>query len=108
MYPQQPMAEAWIEQLTRNQTRALLATALDEELGYATEAFLSVAGAVLCSAVVKALKPCLEGADPLGERVGSHFRVRNRFLRLWLCTQKLLIQALDPQPRHQSHSDPGS
>ena len=28
-----PMAEAWIEKLTRNQTRALLATALHEELG---------------------------------------------------------------------------
>jgi len=27
-----PMAEAWIEKLTRNQTRALLATALHEEL----------------------------------------------------------------------------
>ena len=60
-----PMAEAWIEKLTRNQTRTLLATALHEDLGYATEAFLSVAGAAHRSAVVKALKPCLEGADPL-------------------------------------------
>jgi hypothetical protein len=96
-----PMAEAWIEKLTRNQTRALLATALHEELGYATEAFLSVAGAAHRSAVVKALKPCLEGADPLVEKVGSHFRVRNRFLRLWLCTQKILIQELIPQLREE-------
>src|SRR6266404_1051756 len=96
-----PMAEAWIEKLTRNQTRALLATALHEELGYATEAFLSVAGAAHRSAVVKSLKPCLEGADPLVEKVASHFRVRNRFLRLWLCTQKILIQELIPQLREE-------
>jgi hypothetical protein len=94
-----PMAEAWIEKLTHNQTRALLATALHEELGYATEAFMSVAGAARRSAVLKALKPCLEGADPLVEKVGSHFRVRNRFLRLWLCTQKILIQEMIPQLR---------
>jgi len=96
-----PMAEARIEKLTRNQTRALLATALHEELGYATEAFLSVAGTTHRSAVVKALKPCLEGTDSLVEKVGLHFRVRNRFLRLWLCTQKILIQELIPQLREE-------
>jgi hypothetical protein len=83
-----PMAEAWIEKLTRNQTRVLLATALHDELGYATEAFLSVAGVAHRSAVMKSLKPCLEGADPLVEKVGSRLRVRNRFLRLWLCTKR--------------------
>jgi hypothetical protein len=30
-----------------------------------------------------------------------HFRVRNRFLRLWLCTQKILIQELIPQLREE-------
>ena len=50
---------------------------------------------------MKALKPCLEGADPLVEKVGSHFRVRNRFLRLWLCSQKILIQELIPQLREE-------
>jgi len=94
-----PMAENWIEKLTRNQTRILLATALHEELGYATEAFMSIAGAAHRSAVVKALKPCLEGVDPLVEKVGSHFRVRSHFLRLWLCTRKILIQELIPQLR---------
>ncbi|HTY50151.1 MAG TPA: hypothetical protein VMB48_10715 [Steroidobacteraceae bacterium] len=94
-----PMAEAWIEKLTRNQTRVLLATALHEGLGYATEAFLSISGTVHRSAVVKALKPCLEGTDPLVEKVGTHFRIRNRFLRLWLCTRKILIQELIPQLR---------
>ena len=98
-----PMAEAWIEKLTRKQTRALLATALYEELGYATEAFLSIAGAAHRSAVVKALKPCQEGSDPLVEKIGSHFRVRNRFLRLWLCTQKIVIQELIPQLREDKH-----
>jgi hypothetical protein len=94
-----PLAEAWLEKLTRIQTRALLATALHEELGYATEAFLAVAGTTHRSAVVKALKPCLEGTDPLVEKVGSHFRVRNRFLRLWLCTRKILVQELIPPLR---------
>jgi hypothetical protein len=42
-----------------------------------------------------------EGADPLVEKVGSHIRVRNRFLRLWLCTQKILIQELIPQLREE-------
>ncbi len=96
-----PLADAWIEKLTRSQTRALLATALHEDLGYATEAFLSVAGAAHRSAVAKALKPCLDGVDPLVEKVGSHFRVRNRFLRLWLCIQKILIQELIPQLREE-------
>jgi hypothetical protein len=53
------------------------------------------------SAVVKALKPCVEGTDPLVEKVGSNFRIRNRFLRLWLCTQKILIQELIPQLRDE-------
>jgi len=62
---------------------------------------LSVAGAAHRSAVMKALKPCLEGTDPLVEKVGSHFRVRNRYLRLWLCTQKILLQELIPQLREE-------
>jgi hypothetical protein len=97
-----PMAEAWIEKLTRHQIRALLATALYEDLGYATEAFLAVAGVVHRSGALKALRPCLEGTDPLVEKVGSHVRVRNRFLRLWLCTRKILIQELIPQLREES------
>jgi hypothetical protein len=39
-----PIAEAWIEKLTRHQTRALLATGRHDELGYATEALLSGRG----------------------------------------------------------------
>lgn len=50
---------------------------------------------------MKALKPCLEGSDSLVDKVGSHFRVRNRFLRLWLCSQKILIQELIPQLREE-------
>jgi hypothetical protein len=41
------------------------------------------------------------GKSTLVEKVGSHFRVRNRFLRLWLCTQEILIQELIPQLREE-------
>ena len=65
------MAEAWIEKFTRNQTRALLATALHEGLGYATEAFLSVAGAAHRSAVVQGVG----GSNPFGRTFYQRHRI---------------------------------
>ncbi|MBS0396805.1 MAG: hypothetical protein JSR54_19445 [Proteobacteria bacterium] len=96
---QTPMGEAWLALLTRRQTRVLLATALCEHLGYATEEFLATAGEPRGAAVVGALKPCVQGAAPIVEKVGSRYRVRSRYLRLWLATRRHLLQELVPSLR---------
>jgi len=94
-----PMGEAWLALLTKRQTRVLLATALYEQLGYATEEFLSAAGEPRGAAVVGALKPCVQGREPIIEKVGSRYRVRSRYLRLWLCTRRHLVQEMIPALR---------
>ncbi|MBS0376501.1 MAG: hypothetical protein JSR73_18120 [Proteobacteria bacterium] len=96
---QTPLADAWLARLTRRQVRVLLAVALYEHLGYATEEFLGAAGEPRGAAVVGALKPCVQGAEPIVEKVGSRYRVRSRYLRLWLCTRRHLVQELVPALR---------
>jgi hypothetical protein len=94
-----PMGEAWLALLTQRQTRVLVAAALYEHLGYATEEFLSAAGEPRGGAVVGALKPCVQSREPIVEKVGSRYRVRSRYLRLWLCTRRHLVQELIPALR---------
>lgn len=94
-----PMGEAWLALLTRRQTRVLLATALYEHLGYGTEEFIAAAGEPRGAAVVGALKPCVQGSEPIVEKLGSHFRVRSRYLRLWLAMRRHLVQEMLPALR---------
>jgi hypothetical protein len=94
-----PVGEAWLALLTKRQTRVLVATALYEHLGYATEEFLAAAGEPQGAAVVGALKPCVQSREPIVEKVASRYRVRSRYLRLWLCTQRHLVQELVPTLR---------
>jgi hypothetical protein len=96
-----PMGEAWLSLLTRRQTRALLATALFDHLGAATEALMRAAGVTNTGAMSGALKPCLGGADPIVEKRGSHYVVRSRYLRLWLATRRHLILEMIPSLREE-------
>lgn len=94
-----PMGDAWLAPLTQRQTRALLATAFHEDLGAGTAEFMRAVGARSSGAVASALRPCLQGPDPIVEKVGARYRVRSRFLRLWLCGRRLLVQELLPSLR---------
>ena len=94
-----PMGESWLALLTRRQTRVLLATALFEHLGASTEEFLRSAGTDNSGAISGALKPCIQGREPIVEKIGSRYRVRSRYLRLWLCTRRHLVQELLPALR---------
>jgi hypothetical protein len=97
-----PMGEAWLGLLTKRQVRALLATALFDHLGAGTEEFMRAAGVDNTGAMSGALKPCISGPDPIVEKLGSRYRVRSRYLRLWLATQRHLVQELIPVLREES------
>lgn len=94
-----PMGDSWLALLTQRQTRALLATAFHEDLGGGTAEFMRAAGARNTGTVASALRPCLQGPDPIVEKVGPRYRVRSRFLRLWLCGRRHLVQELVPSLR---------
>lgn len=94
-----PMGDAWLALLTQRQTRALLATAFYEDLGAGTAEFMRAAGARNTGSVASALRSCLQGPDPIVEKVGPRYRVRSRFLRLWLCGRRRLVQELIPSLR---------
>jgi hypothetical protein len=96
-----PMGEAWLALLTQRQTRALLATALFDHLGARTEEFMRAAGVQNTGAISGALKPCISGSDPIVEKVGTRYRVRSRYLRLWLATRRHLIQEMIPVLREE-------
>ena len=96
-----PMGEAWVSLLTKRQTRALLATALFDHLGAATEQLMRAAGVTNTGAMSGALKPCLAGADPIVEKRASRYVVRSRYLRLWLATRRHLILELIPSLREE-------
>lgn len=91
-----PLAEQRLESLTVRQQRVLFAVALFEHLGAGTREFHALAGVDAQSAIVKAVAPGLDGPDPMIEKLGSRYRVRSRYLRLWLATRRRTIQALIP------------
>ena len=95
------LGEAWLSQLTKRQRRVLLATALYEHLGYATEEFLAAAGARNGATIISALRPCAQGRLPIVEKFGSRYRVRSRYLRIWLITQRRVVQELIPSLRQE-------
>jgi len=96
-----PIAETWLLQLTRRQQRVLMATAFFEHIGSGTEVFLRAAGVDNNGAVASALRPCIQTREPIVEKIGSHYRIRSRFLRLWLATRHHLAPELIPPLRSE-------
>lgn len=94
-----PMADTWLGQLTRRQQRVLMATALYEHVGSGTEMFLRAGGVHNSGAITSALRPCTHARDPIVEKVGSRYRIRSRYLRLWLATRQQLAPELIPMLR---------
>ena len=91
-----PMADTWLGQLTRRQQRVLMATALYEHVGSGTETFLRAAGVRNNGAIISALRPCIHTREPIVEKLGSRYRIRSRYLRLWLATRHQLVPELIP------------
>lgn len=44
----------------------------------------------------------MKGHDPIVEKVGKAFRVRSRYLRVWLCVQRHAVQELIPMLRENA------
>ena len=89
--------ETWNVAVRKQVGGAELKLALDKILNDYTpmgEAWLA-GGA----AVVGALKPCVQSREPIVEKVASRYRVRSRYLRLWLCTRRHLVQEMIPALR---------
>jgi hypothetical protein len=47
-------------------------------------------------AVISALRPCIHTREPIVEKTGSRYRIRSRYLRLWLATRHQPIPKLIP------------
>lgn len=97
-----PMGETWLALLSKHQTRVLLATALFDHLGSSTDEFKRAAGVRNPGAVKSALLPCTSGSDPIVEKITSRYRVRSRYLRLWLSTRRHLVQEMIPSLREET------
>jgi hypothetical protein len=76
-----------------------MATALYEHVGSGTGKFLRAAGVHNNGAITSALRPCIHARDPIVEKIRSRYRIRSRYLRLWLATRQQLAPELSPLPR---------
>lgn len=97
-----PMGEAWLEQLTKRQARTLLAIALFNHLPATSEEFLRIAGLRNPGGLSSALRPCMHGHEPIVEKLGKSYRVRSRYLRIWLSAQRHIVQELIPMTRDET------
>jgi hypothetical protein len=94
-----PYGEKWLSDLTSRQARLVFAVAFLEDLGSSTGDFMAFAGVTNNGNIERALTPALRGKEGLIERVGSHYRFRSRFARLWFVRQVTRVQALVPATR---------
>lgn len=97
-----PMGEAWLERLTKRQARTLLAIALFNHLPATSEEFLRIAGHRNPGGLSSALRPCMSGHEPIVEKLGKMYRVRSRYLRVWLSAQRHIVQELIPMLRDET------
>ena len=97
-----PMGEAWLEQLTKRQARTLLAIALFNHLPATSQEFLRIAGLRNPGGLSGALRPCMHGHEPIVEKLGKTYRVRSRYLRIWLSAQRHIVQELIPMMRNET------
>jgi hypothetical protein len=81
----------WAE-LTARQQRTLLAVALGEHLGAGTAKFHQLAGVHNQGALVSSLRPLVGGPEPIVEKVGTRYRVRQHFVRLWLARSRAYVE----------------
>ena len=96
---QSSFCEKWLSDLSSKQQRLVFAVAFLEHLGAATGEFLEFAGIRNPGDVERALATTLRGNEALLEKVGSRYRFRSRFVRLWFAVCFPRVQALIPSMR---------
>lgn len=85
--------------LTVRQQRVLLTVALAENLGASTTEFMRLAGVTSHAAVAAALKTLVAGTNPLVEKTGSKYRIRHRYVQLWLVHARSYVEQHIPALR---------
>jgi hypothetical protein len=96
---QTPFGEKWLSDLSAKQQRLVFAVVFHEHLGATTGEFLEFAGLRNPGGVERALTTTLRGNEALLEKVGSRYRFRSRFVRLWFAYRVRRVQALIPAMR---------
>jgi len=93
--------EKWLSDLTKKQQRVVFTVAYFEELGATTHEFLEVADVRNGGSVSSLLVKTLRGRESLLEKVGSRYRFRSRFVRLWFALNYTRAQAVIPALRNE-------
>jgi uncharacterized protein len=97
--------ETWLDQSTPRQLRALLSAVFLEQVGASTGEFLALAGIRNTGQIESVFRPFVAGRSPIVEKLGSRYRVRSRFLRLWFAMQRDLVRELIPALRGSADYD---
>jgi len=94
--------EKWLSDLSRKQLRVVFAVAFLEHLGASSAQFLEFAGVRNPGEITSSLAALTKGKEALIEKVGSRFRFRSRFARLWFALRYYRVQALIPAMRDEA------
>jgi hypothetical protein len=91
--------EKWLADLSQKQQRIIFAAVFMEHVGATTGEFLEFAGLRNPGDLERALATTLRGQEALLEKVGSRYRFRSRFVRVWFALNLERVQALIPAMR---------
>jgi hypothetical protein len=91
--------EKWLSDLSQKQQRIVFAVAFMEHVGASTTEFLAFAGLRNPGDVESSLATTMRGQEALLEKVGSRYRFRSRFVRVWFALNLYRVQALIPAMR---------
>jgi len=91
--------EKWLSDLSQKQQRIVFTVAYMEHVGGTTTEFLEFAGLRNPGDLERALATTLRGQEALLEKVGSRYRFRSRFVRVWFALNLYRVQALIPAMR---------
>lgn len=94
-----PYGEKWLADLSAKQQRLVMAVGFLEHLGASTREFMEFAAIRNPGDVERALASTTKGSEALLEKVGSRYRFRSRFARLWFVLRGYRVQALLPSLR---------
>ncbi len=94
-----PFGEKWLSDFSIKQQRIVFCIAFQEHLGAGSREFLEFAGLRNPGDVGPALATAVKGKEALLEKVGSRYRFRSRFVRLWFALRYYRVQALIPAMR---------
>lgn len=94
-----PLGEKWLSDLSTKQQRIVFTVAFMEHAGASTREFMEFAGVRNPGETPKALGAISQGKEALIEKVGSKYRFRSRYARLWFALRSYQVQGLIPALR---------